>query len=314
MNEIPQTVNPLDSRQINAFVTLIETGSFTKTARHLSLTQSAISHSIRALESEIGCRLLVKMGKTVTPTEAGEAFLHHAQRGLTEFASAREKLEKIKSWGTRRLRIGASCVINQKLLPGVLVELRRKYPRLIVAVKIVHPSRQSDQLLNGELDCVIGGHHAKDPEIEFTPLFESSFQIVVPADHRWSRVQRIPIDELADEPCVLPESLSPVRKLIDLYFWKEKQTLNGVLEVENLETMRVMVIAGLGISILPGWIVQDELRLGTLRSFAPGRRPLNLVCGFHCSRNRPPDLIQCDFRALCATAAKQVFGTEVLTS
>jgi DNA-binding transcriptional LysR family regulator len=314
MNEITNTVNPLDSRQINAFVTLIETGSFAKTARHLNLTQSAISHSIRALESEIGCRLLVKMGKTVTATEAGEALLHHAQRGLTEFASAREKLEKLKTWGTRRLRVGASSVINRKLLPEVLVKLRRKYPRLIVTVKTIHPSRESDRLQNGELDCIIGEHHTQDAEIEFTPLFESPFQIVVPADHRWTRVQRIPIDELSGEPCVLPERLSPVRKLIDRYYWNEKRTLNGVLEVENLETMREMVKAGLGISVLPGWIVQDELRLGTLRSFAPGRRPLNLEWGFHSSRSHPPDMIQCDFRALCATMAKQIFATSTLTS
>ncbi|HEY3855406.1 MAG TPA: LysR family transcriptional regulator [Verrucomicrobiae bacterium] len=309
MKEISQTVNPLDSRQVYAFVTLVETGSFAKTARHLSLTQSAISHSIRALESEIGCRLLVKMGKTVTATEAGEALFHHAQRGLMEFAAARDKLEKLKLWGTRRLRVGASSIINRKLLPDVLMELRRKYPRLIVAVKTVHSSRHAEQLQSGELDCVISEQHTQDPDLEFTPLFESLFQIIVPANHRWSDSQRLPIEELSGEPFILPEKLSPVRKLIDRYYWKEKRTLNGILEVENLETMREMVKAGLGISILPGWIVQDELRLGTLRSFAPGRRPLNLEWGFHNIRSRPPDLIQCDFRALCVTTVKEIFGT-----
>ncbi len=314
MNEITQVVNPLDSRQINAFVTLIETGSVAETARHLSLTQSAISHSIRALESEIGCRLLVKMGKTVTPTEAGEALLDHAQRGLMEFASAREKLEKLKAWGTSRLRVGASSTINQKLLPGVLVELRRKYPRLTVTVKTILSSRESDQLQNGELDCIIGEQHAQDSEIEFTPLFESPFQIVVSANHRWTGLQRVPIDELSAEPCVLPPRLSPVRKLIDRYYWKEKRTLNGVLEAENFETMREMVKAGLGIGVLPDWIIRDDLRLGAVRSFAPGRRPLKLEWGFHTSRNHPPDIIQCDFRALCAAAAGRLFGTSIPAS
>ena len=64
---------PLDARQLNAFVTLAETGSFTETARRLSLTQSAVSHSMRALEAETHCRLLTKMGKSFVPTEAGEA-------------------------------------------------------------------------------------------------------------------------------------------------------------------------------------------------------------------------------------------------
>lgn len=78
MKEIPQKVNPLDSRQLNAFVTVAQTGSFAETARRLCVTQLAISHSMYALESKIGCRLLARMGKTITLTEAGEALLHHA--------------------------------------------------------------------------------------------------------------------------------------------------------------------------------------------------------------------------------------------
>jgi LysR family transcriptional regulator, low CO2-responsive transcriptional regulator len=304
MNGIPQTVNPLDSRQLNAFVTLVQTGSFAETARHLCLTQSAISHSMRALESEIGCRLLVRMGKTVAPTEAGETLLHHAVLGLNELAAAKAKLEKLRGWGTRRLRIGASSLINRRLLPGILVELRRQHPRMVVTIRTVHPLRQADQLQNGELDCVISEKLSPDPEVEFTPLFESLLQIVVPSDHRWIRQQRVPLDELAKEPCVLPERFSPLRKAIEWYFSREKRTPNGVLEVENLETIREMVKAGLGISILPAWIIQNDVRLGHLHTFATGRRTLSLTWGFHTSRSRPADLIQSDFRALCATMLK----------
>jgi DNA-binding transcriptional LysR family regulator len=116
MNEIPQTKNPLDSRQLNAFVTFIRTGSFGETVHHLCLTQSSISHSLRALESEIRCRFLARMGKTVTPTEAVEALLHHARLGLNGLSAVREKLEKLKTLGTRHLRVGASSPINSRSL------------------------------------------------------------------------------------------------------------------------------------------------------------------------------------------------------
>src|SRR5215469_6734768 len=75
---------PLDSRQLRAFASLAQTGSFTRTARQLHLSQSAISHSIKALEDEVRCRLLDRVGKTVTLTLAGEQLLGHAQRILTE--------------------------------------------------------------------------------------------------------------------------------------------------------------------------------------------------------------------------------------
>jgi DNA-binding transcriptional LysR family regulator len=310
MNGIPQMVNPLDSRQLNAFVTVIQTGSFVETARHLCLTQSAISHSIRALESEIGCRLLVRMGKTVAPTEAGETLLHHALLGLNELATARAKLEKLRGWGSRRLRIGASSLINRRLLPGILVELRRQHPRMLVTVRTVHASLQVDQLQNDELDCVIGEKQSPHPVVEFTPFFESPLRIVVPANHRWIGQLRVPLDELCKEPCILPERFSPLRKAIEWYFSREKRTQNGVAEVDNLETIREMVKAGLGISILPDWLIQDDVRLGNLHAFATGRRVLSLTWGFHCSRSHPPDLIHSDFRNLCARMVKDHFAGE----
>jgi DNA-binding transcriptional LysR family regulator len=310
MNEISQTVNPLDSRQLNAFVTLIRTGSFAKTACHLCLTQSAISHSMRALELEIGCRLLVKMGKTIIATEAGEALLHHAQLGLKEFSAGREKLEKIRTWGTRRLRVGAGSAVGRRLLPSTLIELRRKHPRVVVTVKTVHPSRQTEYLQNGELDCVIGEEQDPQPDVEFTQFFESQLHLVVPANHRWVAKQHVPLEEFSQEPCVLPERFSPVRQLIEAYYFREKRPLNVVLEVENLETIREMVKAGLGIGILPAWVIQDDLNLGNLKAFAAGRRMLSLGWGLHSRRNRTLDLIQSDFRALCAETAKELFAPQ----
>src|SRR3989442_10686121 len=83
---------PLDSRQVRAFSVLARTGSFTQAARELHLTQSGISHSMKALESDVGCRLLDRMGKRVVLTQAGEQLLHHATKILQEMENARESL------------------------------------------------------------------------------------------------------------------------------------------------------------------------------------------------------------------------------
>jgi DNA-binding transcriptional LysR family regulator len=308
MNGILQTKNPLDSRQLNAFVILVQTGSFVETARHLCLTQSAVSHSIRALEIEAGCRLLTKMGKSIVPTQAGEALLHHAELGLKELAEARKKLEKLKTWGTRRLRLGASSLINRRILPGVLMDLRCQHPRLTITVKSVHYSRQTDQLRDGELDFVISEEQSPHPDMEFTALFESPLQIVVPATHRWVSQKRIPCEELYAEPFVLPERASPTGKLIERYFSRDKRTLSGVMEVENLETMKEMVKAGMGVGILPAWIIQKDLCQGSVVAFAPGRRNLSAAWGLHRCRSRPTDLLQSDFRTLCTAAVKNLLA------
>ena len=105
---------PLDSRQVRAFCALARTGSFTKAARELHLTQSGVSHSMKALETDIGCRLLNRMGKKVVLTQAGEQFLHHSKKILQEMAAARETLGHLGKWGKGRLRIGASTTACQQ--------------------------------------------------------------------------------------------------------------------------------------------------------------------------------------------------------
>ena len=114
----------LDSRQLRAFCVLARTGSFTETARELHLTQSGISHSMKALEGDVGCRLLDRLGKKVLLTQAGEQLLQHAQKILQEMESAREMLGRLGKWGRGRLRLGASTTACQHLIPTVLRESR----------------------------------------------------------------------------------------------------------------------------------------------------------------------------------------------
>ena len=99
---------PLDSRQLRAFSALARTGSFTLAAKELFLSQSAVSHSMKALEEDVGCRLLDRVGKKVFLTQAGEQLLNHAEKILREMRSARESLQQLGKWGKGRLRLGAS--------------------------------------------------------------------------------------------------------------------------------------------------------------------------------------------------------------
>jgi DNA-binding transcriptional LysR family regulator len=299
---------PLDARQLNAFVTLVETGSFTETARRLSLTQSAISHSLRALEAETGCRLLAKVGGVIVPSEAGEALLFHARLGLKEFGKAREVLEQLKSWGARRLRVGGTAFVNQRFLPGALVELRRHYPRLLVGVKTISPGREADALRGGELDCVIGEEPFGIGELDFTPLFRGDLQVVVPSSHRWASRQQVPVAELAREAWLLPERPSDTRALIERYFLRDKTTLNCVAEVETLETIKELIKAGFGIGILPSWMVEEEISQGSLRALPPGGRELRQTWGLLRWKGRPMDVVEATFRTLCVKAAKNFAG------
>ena len=95
----------LDSRQLYAFAALARRGSFTLAAKDLFLTQSAVSHAIKALEEDVGCRLLDRVGRRVLLTQAGEQFLRHTEKILREMESARAGLDTLTKWGHGRLLV-----------------------------------------------------------------------------------------------------------------------------------------------------------------------------------------------------------------
>jgi DNA-binding transcriptional LysR family regulator len=126
--------HPIDSRQLLAFVALARTGSFTLAAKELFLSQSAVSHSMKALETDVGCRLFDRVGKKVLLTQAGESLLHHADKILQEMTSARAGLQQLGKWGVGRLRIGASPTACQYILPAVLREFKESFPKCMIAI------------------------------------------------------------------------------------------------------------------------------------------------------------------------------------
>jgi DNA-binding transcriptional LysR family regulator len=306
MNSVHTRQNPLDSRQISAFVTLARTGSFTDTARELFLTHSAISHSVRALENELGCRLLSRLGKRIELTAAGESFLHYAQDGLRSFAQARQALQELKQWGSQRLRIGAGAALFQRLLPMVLARLKGQHPNLLLTAKVVRPSEIVTSLKTGQLEILLGSLPLHAPEIEFTPLFDAPLKIIVSSTHRWAAGGCVPAKELAKEPCLLPDQSHPTRQLIDRYFAADNIVINGIADVEILDVIKEMLKHGFGMSILPDWVVKDELEAGILVGFPPGRRHLRQSWGLLRLRGRPVTSVENSFCLLCAEAAKSL--------
>jgi LysR family transcriptional regulator, low CO2-responsive transcriptional regulator len=297
---------PLDSRQLNAFVSLARTGSFKETAAELFLTHSAISHSMSALENEIGCRLLTRMSKKVVLTEMGEALLHHAQTGLQEFAKARETLDNLKQWGASRLRIGAGASLSRQLLADVLSRSRQKHPRLRITARVLRPWESVSDLADGKLDLVLGVTQKTIPGIAFSPLFESSLQIVVGAEHRWAVQGHITLSELATEPCLLTPKAHATRQLIERYFAAEKIGLNVIAELDSFDAIIAGVKSGHGISVLPQWAIQDELALRGLTAFPPGRRALRQSWGIYRWEKSPITTVENTFRLLCEDASRKM--------
>jgi DNA-binding transcriptional LysR family regulator len=293
---------PLDSRQLRAFCVLARTGSFTETARELHLTQSGISHSMKALEGDVGCRLLDRLGKKVLLTQAGEQLLQHAQKILQEMQSAREMLGRLGKWGRGRLRLGASTTACQHLIPIVLREFKKSFPEHTLTLEPGDTPQLVAALLRHRIDLALTLEVAKEAQLEFHPLFTDELQFIVSAQHPWAQAGRVERAEIPRQNYIHYNKSSVTFRLIEDYFRREQMVLNSIIEVGSMEATKELVKLDLGVSILAPWITREEIEDGSLVALPLGRRKLQRRWGILHWRGKRLNLAEEKFIGLCELA------------
>jgi DNA-binding transcriptional LysR family regulator len=293
---------PLDSRQVRAFCVLARAGSFTQAARELRLTQSGVSHSMKALEDDVGCRLLDRLGKKVVLTQAGEQFLTHAKKILQEMEIAREALTQLGKWGRGRIRLGASTTACQYLIPPVLREFKESFPEHSITIEPGDTAQLHEALLGHRIDLAVALQPDKDPDLEFHPLFTDELKFIVSALHPWAQAGKVDPSDIPRQNFILYKKQSITFRVVEEYFRGENIALNAVIELGNMEAIKELVKLGLGVSILAPWIARKELEDGSLVALPVGRRKLKRCWGISHSRGKRLNLAEETFIGLCEAA------------
>ena len=295
---------PLDSRQLRAFVSLAHTGSFTQTARQLHLSQSAISHSIKALEEDVRCRLLDRVGKSVSLTQAGEQLLAHATKILAEMEVARQRLEELGRWGHGRLRIGASPTSCQYILPTVLREFKDSFPQCTIQIEPGDTQHALELLHSNRIDLALALEPRNQHLIEFRALFTDELQFLVSPLHAWAQTGRVERDDIIRQNFIVYTRTSYMSDMIEDYFRHEEIVLPTSIELGNMEAIKELVKLGLGISILAPWVAEKELGEGSLCALPLGRRKLQRSWGILLRKSQRLSLAQETFIGLCKTVTE----------
>jgi DNA-binding transcriptional LysR family regulator len=294
----------LDSRQLRAFCVLARTGSFTQTARELHLTQSGISHSILALERDVGCRLLDRLGKKVVLTQAGEQLLQHARRIIRDMEEARSALTQLGKWGRGRLRLGASTTACQYLIPPVLREFKESFADHEIVLQTGDTPELVGALVSHQIDLAVGLEVQREPQLDFHPLFEDELQFILSPQHGWARAGRVEREQIAREKHILYNKRSVTFRLIEDYFRREQMVLHSVIEVGSMEATKELVKLGLGVSVLAPWIARKELEEGSLVALPLGRRKLTRRWGVLHWHGKRLNLAEETFIGLCEAATE----------
>ena len=184
----------MDTRQLAAFVAVVEKKSFSQAAARLGVTQPAISLQIRSLEERLGQTLLDRSGRRVEPTEAGLLLYRKAQRILQLEAQLDEELAREESGelhGT--LAIGASTGPGGHLVPLLLCEFQREHGDLTVSLTISDTDRVIDQVAERELELGVVGAFRRHRALEFEPLVRDEIVLAVPPDHLFAKKEMPPV-------------------------------------------------------------------------------------------------------------------------
>lgn len=296
----------LDSRQMLAFATLARCRSFTQTAKELHLTQSAISHTIKALEQDVGVALFERVGKRVFLTQAGEKLRPAAERILRDMHDARAAMEEAGTWGRGRLRVGASVTACQHILPTVLREFRQSFPDCALSIMAGDGSQICRLLLENQVDLALTLEPDNEENLVFRGLFSDELHAMVAPPHPWAVAGRPPKGGFEGETIIVFGKGSYTHRMVEEHFMADGIHLNNTLELGSIDAMKELAKVGMGVALLAPWVARKELAERSLVALPLGTRKLKRTWGVGHLKGRKLSLAEETFTGLCQAVVQSL--------
>lgn len=270
-SQLKITTDLLETRQLLAFKTIVETGGFTKAARQLHLTQSALSHQIKTLETQLGTQVFARIGKRVALTQAGEVLLRYATPVLRQLQEARQILAQLQEPGYGRLRVSAATYSCYQILPHILREFHTTYPHVELLVAAEYTQKAVQSLLDGELDLGIFVLPSSTEGLAIEELCQDELVVIVAPKHPWAQRRRVQWTDLATQALITYDRASETFQRIQRELHDRGVTVKETMEVRHGTAVMEMVKVGLGVALIPHWVAHEDIKAGELISLSLGR-------------------------------------------
>jgi DNA-binding transcriptional LysR family regulator len=282
----------LTLQQLQYFLAAFRHGSFSGAAEELHMAQPSLSEQVRRLEAELGVRLFHRVGRGLTPTEAGNALRPHAERTLDAAEAARESVVAVRelrggtatfgTWGTARYYPGVDLV----------AEFRRRHPTVRVRVVGQNSSEVVEAVRAGELEAGMIALPIDDRGLDVQPIMRD--EIVYVSTDRARVRHPVTIEALAEAPLILPDasfgSEDPTRRQLAELAQRVGVSIQPEIDVEDVEAAIELAARGLGDTIVArgillamgrrvpkrlGWVPFDEPIYDTFAFIARTNAPLS---------------------------------------
>lgn len=238
-------------RQLRVFVAVSRCGSFSRAGESIGLSQSAVSHSMKELEAEMGVRLLDRTTREVALTDAGLRLANRVEPLLDELHAM---LLDTRSFGTQhngRVRIASSQTISAQLMPQCIASGALQYPDIRVLLRDQAQQLVLNSVRNAEVDFGIVIDPGENTDLDCEPILHEPFLMMCREDHPLAALPEVKWQALNGQKLVLQDYASGSRILIDGALKAQKVKAEIVQEIGHPATLFPMVEAGIGISVIP---------------------------------------------------------------
>jgi LysR family cyn operon transcriptional activator len=264
----------MELRHLRYFVALAEQLSFTHAADKVHVTQSTLSHQIKQLEDELGCRLFDRIGKRVLMTEAGEAFLERVNNALREVDEGVWTVRKTSEELSGQLRIGATHTFNVRIIPKCVAMFIERHPSVSVTALEMSGDAIAKGLLAGELDIGVTYKPQNTASLRFEALYNEEMVLAVGRHHAFAKRRFVRMVELHRQKLVLLPATFATRALLDECFRMANVEPVVVAEMNAIAPMVELVsMADIAAIVSEHAIRHENVHVIPLESPTPVRTP-----------------------------------------
>lgn len=272
--------------QLETFIAVAERQGFHAAARHLHLSQSAVSLRVSLLEQRLGLRLFERTTRSVSLTPEGERLLNTARHTLHDIEQLIFQLSDEGALNRGRFRMAALPSTAATIVPVALAGFHERHPNIQIHVIDTVADRAVSAVLTGDVEFALTTGVQQPPGLVFEQLFTDECLVVVPHDHPFAKDSSVDITRLADVPLLLPVVGSAFRAEIDIAFATAGLKPLAEREAINLATLMAYAEVGMGITFVPS-MMSHRLDLSRCRALRLAPAPLMRDFGILKREGRP---------------------------
>ena len=250
----------MDLANLNAFIAIAETGSFSEAAERLHLTQPAVSKRIAGLEQQLGVRLFDRLGREIGLTQAGRALLPRAYQILNVLDDTRRALTNLSGEISGRLTLATSHHIGLHRLPPLLRAFTRAHPQVALDIQFLDSEVAYEEVLHGraELAVITLAPDTREP-VRSIAVWDDPLDFVAAPEHPLARSSSVTLADVARHPAVFPGGNTFTHHIVQKLFEEQHLSPNIAMSTNYLETIKMMVSIGLAWSVLPRTMLDDQV-------------------------------------------------------